>query len=109
MTWPDTTTWVVIVVAGLGTYLFRLSFLAVADRVADLPDHVRDALRMVPAATLAALVAPALLRPEGPWLLLGPRAVAGLVAALVAWWSKSVLATIVVGLFAVIALQPLLG
>ena len=109
MTWPDTTTWVVILVAGAGTYAVRASFLAFADRLSDLPTDVREALRMVPAATLAALTLPALLRPDGPWAVLGPNALAGVVAGLVAWWTRSALLTVVVGLLAVMGLQQLLG
>ncbi|SCY31669.1 AzlD domain-containing protein [Thiohalorhabdus denitrificans] len=53
----------VILATGLGTFLFRLSFIHLSDRLA-LPGVVRRGLRYVPAAVLAALVAPAVLRPE---------------------------------------------
>ncbi len=109
MTWPPTSTWVVMVVAGVGTYELRASFLALAHRLAALPRDVRELLRMVPAATMAALALPALLRPDGAWALLGPRALAGVVAGLVAWRTGSVLATVVVGLGAVMALQAVLS
>ena len=109
MTWPPVATWAIVLVAGVGTYLLRASFLAMADRLAALPADVRELLRMVPAATMAALTLPALLRPEGAWALLGPRALAGVVAGLVAWRTGSVLATVIVGLGAVMALQALLA
>ena len=109
MTWPDATTWVVIVVVGSGTFALRASFLALADRLTGLPRDAREALRMVPAATMAALTIPALLRPDGDWDLLGPRALAGVLAGLVAHRTGNALLTVVVGLVAVIGLQALLG
>lgn len=102
MTLPDARVWVVIVVLGVATWAIRASFLSVAHRMVTLPESVREALRMVPAAVLAALTLPALLRPDGDWHLLGPRALAGLVAAVVAWRTGSALATVVVGMAAVV-------
>lgn len=109
MTWPTGSTWLVIVLGGLGTYAIRASFLAFAERLQGLSTDVQEALRMVPAATLAALTVPALLRPDGPWAIVGPRAIAGVLAGLVAWKTRSVLATVVVGLIAVAALDVVLG
>ncbi len=108
MTWPTASTWLVIVVAGVGTFALRASFLALADRLTGLPHDVREALRMVPAATLAALTIPALVRPDGDWALLGPRALAGVLAGLVAWRTRSALLTVVVGLVAVVAIEAIL-
>ncbi len=108
MTWPTASTWLVIVVAGAGTFALRASFLALADRLTGLPHDLREALRMVPAATLAALTLPALVRPGGEWALLGPRALAGVLAGLVAYRTRSALLTVVVGLVAVIALEAVL-
>lgn len=101
--------WLVIVVAAVGTYAIRASFLLLASRVAAVPPTVRDALRMIPAAALAALVAPAMLRPDGPLDLFSPQSLAGAVALLLAWWTKNVLLTIVVGLVAVVGFEALLG
>lgn len=92
-----TTAWVVIVGGGVITYAVRAALLAVAHRARDLPPRVRDGLRMIPPAALAALVAPAVLRPDGPLLLWHPRPLAGLLAAAVAWRTRSVVATLLVG------------
>lgn len=108
MTWPTMSTWLVIVVAGVGTFALRASFLAFADRLTGLPHDVREALRMVPAAILAALTLPALVRPEGDWAVFGPRALAGIIAGLVAYRTRSALLTVVVGLVAVVALEAVL-
>jgi branched-subunit amino acid transport protein len=104
-----TIAWIVIAVVGIGTYLVRASFLAVADQVAAVPERWRTPLRLIPPAVLAALVAPAVLRPGGELTLLGPRAFAGLIALAVAVWTRNILATILVGLAAAIGLELLFG
>lgn len=106
-----TQVWVVIALGAIGTYSIRASFLLLADRMAALPQSVRTALRMIPAAALAALVAPGLLRPgdDGLFEPFNPRAIAGLVALVVAWWTKNVLATIVVGLVVIVGLEAILS
>lgn len=98
-----------IVVAGLGTLLIRASFLAFADRMTAVPDHVQTVLRMIPAAALAALTAPALLRPDQQWDVLGPTAIAGLVAAIVAFRFRSIVVSLSVGFATLIGLQQLFG
>ena len=102
------TAWTVIAVAGLLTFAIRGSFLLAAGRLERLPQPVLDVLRLIPAAALAALVAPAVLRPEGELVLLGPRPLAGLLALVVAVMTRNVLATIAVGLAAVVGFELLL-
>ncbi len=97
------------VLVGLGTVVLRASVLVFAERLADLPPRVHEVLRMIPPAALAALVSPALLRPEGQLAPLAPEALAGLLALVVAWRTGSLLATILVGLAAVVGLQLLIG
>jgi branched-subunit amino acid transport protein len=91
---------------GVLTFLLRLSFLELFGK-ARVPDGLARALRFVPAAVLPALVAPAFVYREGVLeLSLGnEHLLAGLIAALVAWRSKSMLATIIVGMLALWALQ----
>ncbi|HEX4868517.1 MAG TPA: AzlD domain-containing protein [Acidimicrobiales bacterium] len=90
--------WVAIVLAGIGTFAMRASFLVVADRLADVPPGVQRLLRQIPPAALASIVAPALLRPEGSLDLTQPRLVAGVAAALVAWRTRNVAMTLVAGM-----------
>lgn len=104
-----TKVWIVILLGSVVTFSIRASFVFFADRVAAVPDTVRDALRMVPAAALSALVAPALLRPGGDFTPFGPSAIAGVIAIVVAWRTRNLLATIAVGLAAIVALEALLG
>ncbi|HSL59672.1 MAG TPA: AzlD domain-containing protein [Acidimicrobiales bacterium] len=102
-----TRVWAAIAAAGVGTFALRASFLVTAHRLATLPPWVHRILRQIPPAALAALVVPALLRPDGVLDPVGPRAVAGLVAALVAWRSRNVALTLVVGMAAVVVLEAL--
>jgi branched-subunit amino acid transport protein len=86
------TIWTVIVLAGAGSFLLRLSFLALV-RGDQVPDLAQRALRLVPAAVLAALVVPAV-TPSGDWT----RPAAAIVAALAAWRTRSMLWTLVAGM-----------
>jgi branched-subunit amino acid transport protein len=106
---PDTVVWAAVVLAGVGTYAIRASFLFLFERLGGVPSRAQTALGMVPAAVLSALVVPAVLAPEETVVLLGnDRLVAAVVAALVAWYTESILATIVVGLVALVGLGLLL-
>lgn len=99
--------WVAIVLAGIGTYAMRASFLVFAHRLADVPPGVQRLLRQIPPAALAAIVVPALLRPEGELDLWQPRFLAGLVAALVAWKTRNIALTLAVGLGIVMVIEAL--
>lgn len=99
--------WPVIVISGAGTYAMRASFLGVAHRIATVPPALARVLRQIPPAALAAIVLPALVRPEGHLDLLQPRLAAGVLAALVAWRTRNVGLTLVVGMGALVGLQHL--
>ena len=96
-----------IVLAGAGSYALRASFLAAARRLVDLPPLAERVLRQIPPAVLAALVLPALVRPEGELDLWQPQLLAGVVAALVSWRTRNVGLTLVVGMVLLFALQQL--
>jgi branched-subunit amino acid transport protein len=100
-------TWLTILLAGAGTFAMRLSFLAFAGRLTDLPPLAQRILRQIPPAALAALVVPALLRPGGDLGLWQPELAAGTLAALVSWRTRSVVATLGVGLTTLAILQQL--
>lgn len=99
--------WTAVVLAGIGTYAMRASFLAFAHRLADVPPAVQRLLRQIPPAALASIVVPALLRPEGTLDVTQPRLVAGVAAALVAWRTRNVALTLVVGMAVVMAIDAL--
>lgn len=98
--------WVILIVAGVGNLVLRYSFIGLLKRSADdIPDLARRALRLIPAAVMAALVAPALTHPGASLDLWNDRLLAGVIAAVVAWRTKNVLATISVGMTVLWLLQ----
>jgi branched chain amino acid efflux pump len=97
----ESTLFVLLAAAALGTYLLRASFLTLvpANR---LPDWARRGLEFVPPAVLAALAAPAILPSSaaigGTEALARP--IAGLVAVVVGLLSRNIFLTIAAGMSA---------
>lgn len=92
--------WTAVVAVGVLTFLVRFSFIYLFGRIDGVPPRLEAALRYVPPAVLAALVAPAFVE-VGPTVgatLGDERLLAAAVAAVVAWRTESVLATIVAGM-----------
>lgn len=102
-----TATWAAILLAGAGTFAMRASFLTAAHRLVDVPAPVQRLLRQIPPAALASIVVPALVRPDGQLSLAQPRFAVGVLAGLVAWRTRNVALTLVVGLGALMAVQAL--
>jgi branched-subunit amino acid transport protein len=102
--------WLVILGAGVVTFLTRASFIVFADPH-KFPHAFRVALAFVPAAVLAAIVVPGLVMPHGTvdLSLANPRWLAGLAAVGVAMRVKNPLASIVAGMAALWGLQALGG
>lgn len=102
--------WLVILGAGVVTFLTRASFIVFADPH-KFPHAFRVALAFVPAAVLAAIVVPGLAMPHGALdlSLANPRLLAGAVAIAVASRVKNPLASIVAGMAALWSLQALAG
>jgi len=92
--------WLAIVLIGVATYGFRLSFIHLFGRIDEVPPRIKRPLRYVPPAVLAALVLPDLvtLGPSVTATLLDERLIAGAVAGVVAWRTENVFATIAVGM-----------
>jgi branched-subunit amino acid transport protein len=93
----------------LVTFGVRYPVLALVGRL-QLPEIVLRALRFVPPAVLSAIIVPAVFYPDGERLMWGldnPRLIAAIIAILVAWRSKNLLLTIVVGMVALWVLQVL--
>lgn len=91
--------WLTIFAAGIATYAIRLSFIATHGRV-EMPQWFTRALTFVPVAVLSALILPELLLENGALALspLNGRFVAGAAAALVAWRTRNVWLTVLVGM-----------
>jgi len=98
--------WVTMILAGAITYAIRLSFILLFGKW-EIPALLRRGLRFVPPAVLSAIVFPELLLSDGSLALsLGnARLLAGILAALVAWRTKNVLLTILVGMASLYILQ----
>lgn len=93
------TLWLIVLGMVVVTYSVRLSVIVLLGQ-ADLPDRLRRALRYVPPAALSAIIFPRLFMPEGSLdlALSNVHLLAGLVATVVAWYSRSTLITIGVGM-----------
>ena len=91
------------------TFGVRYPVLALVGRF-DLPKPVKRALRFVPVAVLSALCAPMVLIQQGQWDISFNNAylIASIVAIVVAWKSRHLLLTIVLGLL-VFALLRIAG
>ena len=102
--------WLLFLAVGLGTFTLRFLFIYLFGKI-EMPDWLRRALRFVPAAALAALVFPALTHPSGHLdiSLQNFRLLAGLGGALVAWRTRNVLLTILVGMALLWTLQAVFG
>lgn len=95
--------WLLFIAIGAATLGLRASFIMSAGQATS---SRFDALRrFVPVAALTALVVPSLLPKDGEpvWA----RAVAGVLAAAIAWRSKNVLLTVIVGMAALLAAKAL--
>lgn len=95
----ESTAWLVIAVIGAGTFAFRFSGIRFFG-ARSMPEPLLRALRYVPAAVIAAIVAPAIVHggPDPGFDTDNARLFAGLVAAAVAWTSRSVLLTLAAGM-----------
>lgn len=102
------TLWLTLIIIGLLTYAIRLSFILFFSKI-DVPQLLQRALRFVPMAVLAAIILPALLLPQGTLALSysNARLIAGIVAVIVAWRTKNVFITLIVGMGTLYLIQAL--
>lgn len=91
--------WVVIITAGLLTFLTRFSFIAISSRWYP-PAGFRRALQFVPVAVLTAIIVPELFVAAGKIAFspANPRFIAAAVALAVACKTRNTILTIVVGM-----------
>ena len=102
--------WLVMLLGGALTFGMRLSFIYLFGRF-EIPALVQRALRFVPPAVLSAIIAPALFMPDNTLDLSLSNAylMAGVVAILVAWRTKSTLWTILAGMLTLLMLMAVVG
>lgn len=100
--------WLVMLIGGLITFGMRFSLIyLLAEGRFEIPETVRRALHYVPPAVLSAIVFPELFLQDGALALSlnNTRLLAGLIAILVAWFSKNTLITILAGMLALFLLK----
>jgi branched-subunit amino acid transport protein len=98
--------WLVLLLGGLITFGMRFSLIYLFGRF-KIPEMIRKALHYVPPAVLSAIIFPELFLRDGMLNLSfdNHRLLAGLVAVLVAWFTKNILITIIAGMIALFLLQ----
>ena len=98
--------WLVMLLGGLITFLIRFSLIYLFGRF-KVPETMRQALRYVPPAVLSAIIFPELFLHDGTLHLAfeNTRLLAGLIAIVVAWFSRNTLITIIAGMLALFLLQ----
>jgi branched-subunit amino acid transport protein len=101
--------WLAMLFGGLITFGMRFSLIYLFGRF-QVPETMRKALHYVPPAVLSAIVFPELFLHDGMWSVSpdNTRLLAGLIAIVVAWFSKNTLITIIAGMIALLVLQLLL-
>lgn len=101
--------WLVMIGGGLLTFAIRLSFIIFLEKK-EIPPIAQRALRLVPVAVFSALIFQLVFIPDDQVILspLNPRLLSGLLAALVAYKTRNILLTLLVGMAALLLLQALL-
>lgn len=96
----------VLLIGGLITFGMRFSLIYLFGRF-NVPEALRKALYYVPPAVLSAIIFPELFIPNETvdLSLDNYRLMAGLVAILAAWFTKSIFITILAGMLALLFLQ----
>ena len=100
--------WLIMLIGGLLTFGMRFSLIFLFGRF-EVPQTMRRALHYVPPAVLSAIIFPELLY-RADHLDPSPgntRLLAGIIATLVAWYTKNTLLTILAGMIALLILQLL--
>ena len=91
--------WVVMFIGGLITFGMRFSLIYLFGRF-EVPETMRKALHYVPPAVLSAIIFPELFIQNGVFSvgLENTRLLAGIIAIITAWISRSTMITILVGM-----------
>ncbi|MEQ8841099.1 MAG: AzlD domain-containing protein [Acidimicrobiales bacterium] len=87
-----------IVIVGIGTYLLRLSFVALAGRIGEIPPRINTVLSMIPPAVLAAITANAIFYADDGFRGVDEWHLTIVVVALISWRTKSVALCLFIGM-----------
>lgn len=98
------TLWATILILALGTFLIRVSVIAMSDRFEITETH-REFFSYIPAAIIPAIVLPLVFYHPGKisWLANKERLMILILASAVCWWTRSMLITIAFGLITLYA------
>ena len=93
-------TWFTIIIAGIITYFMRMTMVALVDRDL-LGERVKEVLAYVPSAVFPAIIFPGIfINDYGAFIEMNdPKIFGAIVAILVGYFSRNVIATIISGLF----------
>ena len=93
-------TWFTIIIAGIITYFTRMTMVALVDRDL-LGEKVKAVLAYVPAAVFPAIIFPGIfINDYGTFIEINdPKIFGAIIAILVGYFSRNVIATILSGLF----------
>lgn len=87
-----------ILIAGIGTYLIRISFIALAGRIGEIPPRVDTMLSMIPPAVLASITANSLFFEGDEWRGPDEWHIAIVVVGLISWRTNNVVLCLFVGM-----------
>ena len=93
-------TWLSIIIAGILTYFTRMTMIALVNRDM-LGDKIKAVLEYVPSAVFPAIIFPAIfINDYGKFVEIhDPKIFAAIIAIIVGYFSKSIISTILSGLF----------
>ena len=101
--------WYSIILVGIFTFLTRLSFIILSDKI-NLQPNVKRALRFVPIVVLSAIIIPELFQNNDAQLLsIFPQIFAGILAIFIAWRTRNIILTIITGMLSLYFLNYLLN
>jgi branched-subunit amino acid transport protein len=92
-------TWFTIIIAGILTYFTRMTMIALVDKDM-LGKRIKDVLEYVPSAVFPAIIFPAIfINDYGSFVEMNdPKIFGAIVAVIVGYFSKNIIATIISGL-----------
>lgn len=100
--------WLVLLIGGIITFSMRFSLIYLFGKF-EIPETLKKALHYVPPAVLSAIIFPELFIQDGAinFQLSNIRLMAGIIAIITAWVSRSTLITIIVGMATLFILSSL--
>lgn len=91
--------WLTMILAGIITFVIRVSFILLFGKIR-IPIRVQQALNLVPPAVFSAIIFPDMLLQNNQLAihLNNGRMIAGMLAILVAWRTRNIILTVLIGM-----------